>query len=73
MYIVIEIQKTGKQVSTLTYAYENQNEADSKFYAIMSAAAISSVPTHSAMVIDEKCAIYQCATYEHPIIQEGET
>lgn len=64
MYIVIEIQK-GEQVATLTYAYENQNEADSKFHTIMAAAAISKVPVHSAMVIDEKCAIYQCATYEH--------
>ena len=48
-YIVVELQKgqNGK-IATITTAYETLNEAESKFFAIMSAAAISDVPQHGA-------------------------
>ncbi len=65
MFIVIELQKTGDTVANIVQTYTNQNEADSRFYAIMSAAAISTVPVHSCMVIDEECRIYQTGTYKH--------
>lgn len=66
MFIVIELQANGEQVSTITQNYANQNEAESRYHQILAAAAISQVPVHSAIVMDEKCIVYQCATYEHP-------
>lgn len=65
MFIVMEIQQTGDQVAVLTNNYSSQNEAESRFHQIMASAAISEVPVHSALVMDEKCTIYQCGTYEH--------
>lgn len=65
MFIVIEAQKTGNQVATLTWSFVNQNEADSKFHQVMAAAAVSQVPVHSCLVIDEYCQIYQNGTYTH--------
>lgn len=67
MYVVIELQKTGDQVASLTYNYATRNEADSKFYTIMAAAALSNVPVHSAMVLDQRCVIYQSGIYEHDV------
>lgn len=71
MYIVVELQKTGNQVGNFVYAFENKNEADSKFHAVMSAAAVSAIPVHSAILIDEQCNIYNSGVYEHRAEKEG--
>ncbi len=71
MFVVIELQKTGDQISNIVQSYTNQNEAESRFHAIMSAAAISSVPVHSCIVMDEECRIYQSGTYKHPQTTEN--
>lgn len=52
MYIVIELQTTNGQTGNLVYAFENKNEAESKFYQIMSAAAVSPIEVHSALLVD---------------------
>lgn len=55
MYIVIELQtNTDGQVGNLVTAYEDRNQAESKFHQIMAAAAISELPVHSAIMVDEK-------------------
>lgn len=62
----MEIQKTGEQAATLVTSFTEKEKADSKFYTVMAAAALSKVPVHSCIVVDEKCNIYQAASYEHP-------
>ena len=52
-YIVIEIQKTDT-VATLVNAYDDRNDAYSKYYAVLSAAAKSSVPLHSAVILTDE-------------------
>lgn len=66
MYIVIEIQ-TNKDgtVGTLVDSYENRGQAESKFHAILSAAAISTLPCHSAAMLDEHGLILANGAYEH--------
>ena len=71
MYIVVELQKTGDQVGNFVYAYKNRNEAESRFYAVLSAAAVSEVPVHSAVLIDEQCNLYNSGVYEHPPKEGG--
>ena len=54
MYIVIELQtNTDGQIGNLVTAYEDRNQAESKFHQIMAAAAISELPVHSAIMVDE--------------------
>lgn len=65
MYIVLEMQATGNEVGIITTSYENYNQASSKFHQIMAAAALSKVPTHSAVIIDEHCEIHESGMYEH--------
>ena len=72
MYIVIELQTNGSgQVANLVTTYEDKNEAESKFHQILSAASVSNVPVHSAVILTEtgmmerqECYIHKEATNE---------
>lgn len=65
-YLVIEIQKfdTGA-VSTPTYAYDNINAAEAKYHAILSSAAVSALPVHSAVLMNETGYLIRSQSYEH--------
>lgn len=65
MYIVIEIQNDNGEVSTIVTSYASKNEAESKFYQIMAAAAISSLEKHSASILTDDGNCYMTASYEH--------
>ena len=73
MYIVIEIQ-TSEQVATIVNAYEDRNEAEQKYHMILSAAAVSQVPKHGAVMLTDEgvrlkgeCYIHE---QEEPIAEE---
>lgn len=53
MYIVIEIQ-TWDTSAWIVNQYASKAEAESRFHNILAAAAVSEVPAHSALMIDEK-------------------
>ena len=52
-YIVIEMQTTNNVTSTLTYQFDEPALADQQYYSILSAAAVSVVDVHSALIINE--------------------
>ena len=64
-YIVIEAQTNNGTTALLTSVHATQNEAESKYHLVLSAAAVSTVEKHSATMIDETgyCLKSQC--YEH--------
>ena len=64
-YLVIEIQKTGDTVGNIVTAYTNRNEAESKYYAVLSAAAVSSVEKHACSLLTEDGASIRNEAYEH--------
>lgn len=55
MYIVVEIQ-TGKDgaVGTLINSYDDRRTAESRYHQILSAAAVSSLSVHAAMLMTER-------------------
>ena len=65
MYLVMEIQRTGEQVANLVYSYANQNEAESKYYTILAAAAISSVEQHAATLLTDQGNCIMSRFYIH--------
>ena len=65
MYLVMEIQKTGEQVANLVYSYVNQNEAESKYYAILSVAAISTVEQHAVTLLTDQGNCIMSRFYIH--------
>ena len=54
-FLVTEIQKfENGTVSTLTNDYDDRNQAESKFYSILAAAAVSELPLHAATMYNEE-------------------
>lgn len=73
MYIVIEIQTYNDgQVGTIVDNYPNQNQADSKFFSILSAAALSNVPIHSAAILTAEGRMVRFESYNHQPVQSEE-
>ena len=64
MYIVLEIQ-TSTSVATIVNSYSDRNQAESKYHQILSAAALSSVPKHSAVLMDEIGETIKMDSYTH--------
>lgn len=54
MFIVVEIQKNGETASPITTLFTDKEAAYSQYHTILAAAAISSVPEHSAILISEE-------------------
>lgn len=72
MYIVIEIQTTDK-VATLTTSYEDRNQAEAKYHAVLSAAAVSQVPKHGAVMLTDEGVRLKGECYIHeqePVVEE---
>lgn len=65
MYLVIEIQKAGDQLANIVTAYSSRNEAESKFYTVLAAAAISSIEKHAASLLTEDGNCIRSEVYEH--------
>ena len=56
MYIVIELQKASKTdagASSIVNTYEDYNEAESRYYSILSYAALSQIFLHGAYLFSE--------------------
>lgn len=51
MYLVIEVQDDGNHVGTLSYEFDNYEDAEAKYHTILSVAAKSSVRCHGAIII----------------------
>lgn len=68
-YYILEIQKNEDGVySHLVQTANTKNEADSKYYTVLSYAAISSLPHHAAVLLDENGLVYANASYKHETI-----
>lgn len=68
MYIVIEIQTYDNgTVGTLVNQYDTLQEAESKFHTVLAAAAVSSLPVHSAMIITGGADTVRAEHYEHEV------
>ena len=51
-YVVIELQTTAEGItSTIVTTYENKEQAESKYYTILSFAALSNLFIHGASII----------------------
>ena len=89
-FYVVEIQKyaNGTFGHIVHWASDDnadkaRNKADSKFYEVLSACAISNLPQHSAILfsadgfpIDHKCYVHEVVAteppVEEPVEEEGE-
>lgn len=66
MFVVVELQtNTDGTLGNLVYAYANRDEAEQKYHLILAAAAVSSLPVHAAVMLnnDGHSLMHQC--YRH--------
>ena len=73
-YLVMEIQTwdTGA-VQTPTYAFDTREKAESKYHAILSSAAVGTLPVHAAVLLTNEGYVQESRCYEHPVEAEPET
>lgn len=64
-YLVIELQTTNNVTSHLAWSYDNLDQAESKYHAVLSAAAVSSIPTHAAAILNQEGSLMQSWFYTH--------
>jgi hypothetical protein len=65
-YIVIELQVGANgAVANIVTAHDSRFEAESKYHAVLASAAVSTVPKHSAVVMDDEGAVLGSQTYRH--------
>lgn len=70
-YIVIELQESADgQVSNIVTSHDTANEAESKYHTILASAAVSSVPVHSAVMLNSHGGYSNSQSYDHT--QESE-
>ena len=68
--IVMEIQKNGDSIATIVTKHKDPNEAEQKFHTILAAAAVSSVPTHSCVMLSDVGHEIKRETYYHGGLEE---
>ncbi|MBQ1789301.1 MAG: hypothetical protein II008_03915 [Oscillospiraceae bacterium] len=65
-YIVIEIQKGDGLASTIVNVYSDMEHASQQYHTILAAASVSTVPVHSAAILNEqgRQIKYECYMHE---------
>lgn len=64
MYIVLEIQASDT-ISTIINSYTDRNTAESKYHQILAQAAMSTIPHHSAVLMNEIGDLLKSDSYTH--------
>lgn len=68
MFIVMEIQVNAEgQVATLVSTYGTLAEAMNKYYTILAFAVVSSVPRHSAVILDQMGVLLERNGFYHEV------
>ena len=65
LFIVIELQKNGDQMSNIVTAHETLQDAQYKFHTVAAAAAISNVEKHSVALLNDDGFPIERTTFEH--------
>jgi len=70
MYIVIELQTmAGGTVGNFIWSYTSKDEAFSKFHSVLSTAAVSSLPVHSAVILDNYGRQIAAQAFTHEVVE----
>ena len=64
-YVIVELQDMESQVANLVTAYASVNQAEQKYHEVLSAAAVSQVPVHSAIMLNSEGPYIKSEAYDH--------
>jgi hypothetical protein len=67
-FIVLEIQtNVDGTIGTLINSFDTRNEAESKYHLVLSSAAVSQLPMHSASMMTSDGKLLSCQSYTHAV------
>lgn len=64
-YVVVELQGKKDQVANIVTAYSSVNQAEEKYHQVLSAAAVSSIPCHSCVMLNEEGMFIKSECFKH--------
>ena len=68
MYIVIELQTNADgSIGNFVWAYSTKEDAFAKYHAVLSTAAISALPVHAAVILDNHGLQIAAQAFEHEV------
>ena len=68
MYLIVEVQVFADgNKSTPCYAYDDKNTAEAKYHAILSSAAVSKLPIHTAFMLTVDGKVLKSESYKHEV------
>jgi len=66
MYVVVELQKSNDTtIASLVSTHQTLAEAESKFHQVLSYAAVSTLPLHSCVLLNEDAYVIRTQSYSH--------
>ena len=69
-YLVIEMQKqVDGSLAHLVDAYTDRNTAEQKYHTVLSYAAVSKLPVHTAVILSEEGAVLKKEIYRHEVAE----
>lgn len=69
-YLVIEMQKqVDGSLAHLVDAYTDRSTAEQKYHTVLSYAAVSKLPTHTAVILSEEGAVLKKEIYRHEVAE----
>lgn len=70
-YIVVELQTmTNGAVANLVTAYDNRLQAESAYHGVLAAAALSDLPSHAAVLMDNRGTVFESWCYDAGVEEE---
>ena len=73
-YVVMELQTNGETTAVVPpVSYSNKQQAEAAYHTILSAAAVSQVEKHAAVIVADNGQIVRSECYYHPTESEEET
>lgn len=69
-YLVIEMQKQADgSLAHLVDAYTDRNTAEQKYHTVLSFAAVSNLPIHTAVIMTDEGAVLKKEVYRHEVTE----
>lgn len=65
MYVVVEMQTNNGVTAQITTVEQNKDVAEQKYHLILSAAAVSNVEIHSAVILNPEGQRIKSECYKH--------
>lgn len=72
-YLVIELQTSASGVANIVYDFSDRNEAESKYHYVLSFAAVSNLPCHSATLMTNEGFVLESKCYKHEGAAQAQT